>query len=109
MAVVRLNQEQWEFVQRFLPEQHMGRPRSRDKECFEAILYQLKTGCQWELLPGEYPPKSTVHRRYLVWKKARVFYRLFRKTRCAEPSQAVVHIDSTIRLAKRGPVNIESR
>lgn len=109
MAVIRLNQEQWEFIQRFLPEQHMGRPRSRDKECFEAVLYVLKTGCQWELLPVEYPPKSTVHRRYLLWKKAKVFYRLFRKTRCQDPAQAVVHIDSTIRLAKRGRENIESR
>lgn len=109
MAVIRLNQEQWEFIQRFLPEQHMGRPRSRDKECFEAVLYVLKTGCQWELLPVEYPPKSTVHRRYLLWKKAKVFYRLFRKTRCQDPAQAVVPIDSTIRLAKRGRENIESR
>lgn len=109
MAVFRLNQEQWEFVQRFLPEQHMGRPRSRDKECFEAILYVLKTGCQWELLPGEYPPKSTVHRRFKLWKKAKVFYRLFRKTRCPDPAQAVVHIDSTMRLAKRGRQDFQSR
>jgi len=109
MAVIRLNNEQWTFIQEFLPEQHMERPRSRDKECFEAILYVLKTGCQWELLPGEYPPKSTVHRRYLIWKKARVFYRLFRKTRCKEPGQAVFHMDATIRLAKRGRQNLESR
>ena len=109
MAVIRLNNEQWTFIQEFLPEQHMGRPRSRDKECFEAILYVLKTGCQWELLPGEYPPKSTVHRRYLIWKKARVFYRLFRKTRCKEPGQGVFHMDATIRLAKRGRQNLESR
>ena len=87
----------------------MGRPRSRDKECMEAILYVLKTGCQWEMLPGEYPPKSTVHDRYKVWKKAKVFYRLFRKTRCNDPCQVVVHIDSTIRLAKRGRVGVESR
>ena len=75
MAIIKLTEEQWEFVQRFIPTQYMGRPRTRDKECFEAILYQLRTGCQWELLPNEYPPKSTVHRRYLLWKKKKVFYR----------------------------------
>jgi transposase len=107
MAVLRLSQEQWAFIQHYLPEQHMERPRSRDQECFEAILYKLKSGCQWELLPNEYPPKSTVHDRYLVWKKAKVFYRLFRKTRCKHPAQAVVHIDATIRLAKRGRDNLE--
>ena len=109
MGVLRLNQEQWEFVQRFLPEEHMGRPRSRDKECFEAVLYVLKTGCQWDMLPGEYPPKSTVHRRYLVWKKAKVFYNLFRRTRRHNPLQSVVHIDSTIRLVKRGQHYFQSR
>jgi transposase len=46
MGVVKLNLKQWEFIKEFIPEQHMGRPRSRDKECFEAILYVLKTGCQ---------------------------------------------------------------
>mgnify|MGYP006228832977 CR=1 FL=1 len=109
MGVIRLNDEQWEFIEYYLPEQHMGRPRTRDKECFEAALYVLKTGCQWEMLPKEYPPKSTVHKRYLVWKKARVFYRLFRKTRCTDPAQAIYHIDSTIRIAKRGQVGLESR
>lgn len=102
MGVIRLNDAQWEFVSFYLPEQHMGRPRSRDKECFEAILYVLKTGCQWELLPCEYPPKSTVHRRFKVWQKAKVFQRIFRKTRCNNPAQTVVHIDATIKQAKRG-------
>ena len=46
MGVIRLIQEQWEFIEYYLPEQQMGRPRSRDKECFEAVLYKLKTGCQ---------------------------------------------------------------
>ena len=107
MGVIRLSEEQWEFIKPYLPEQYMGRPRSRDKECFEAILYVLKTLCQWEFLPVEYPPKSTVHRRYLMWKKAKVFYWLFRKTRCNAPKQTVVHIDATLRLAKRGRQNFQ--
>lgn len=109
MGVLRLSEEQWTFIQRFIPEQRMGRPRTRDKECFEAILYVLKTGCQWELLPECYPPKSTVHDRFLLWKKQRVFYRLFRKTSCTDPSETVAHIDSTIRIAKRGRQNFKSR
>jgi putative transposase len=102
MADLRLTDEQWAFIQHYIPEQHMGRPRTRDKECFEAILYVLKTGCQWDLLPSTYPPKSTVHDRYLLWKKQKVFYRLFRKTRCNDPAQTVTHIDATLRLVKRG-------
>ena len=109
MGVFRFNEAQWEFVKQFIPVQHVGRPRTRDRECMEAIFYVLKTGCQWEYLPGEYPPKSTVHDRYLLWKKLKVFYRLFRKTRCKEQSNVVSHIDATIRLAKRGRRNFESR
>jgi transposase len=109
MAELRLTDEQWAFIKNFIPEQHMGRPRKREKECFEAILYVLKTGCQWGMLPSCYPPKSTVHDHFLWLKKERVFYRLFRKTRCNNPAQTVVHIDATLRLVKRGPVRQQGR
>jgi transposase len=109
MGELRLSEKQWTFVQKVIPPQHMGRPRTRDKECFEAILYVLKTGCQWQYLPSSYPPRSTVHDRFLLWKKQKVFYRLFKKTRCKDPAQAVVHIDSTLRLVKRGSVGQQGR
>ena len=112
MGLIRLNEEQWEFVKHYLPEQHMGRPRSRDKECFEAILYKLKTGCQWELLPRRISTEvDGAQPDILLWKKARVFYRICSERRGAhQPAQAVVtHIDSTIRLAKRGPSCLKSR
>ncbi len=39
----------------------LGRPREVDlREVVNAILYLLRTGCPWRLLPREFPPKSTV-------------------------------------------------
>src|SRR5436305_605052 len=39
----------------------LGRPREVDRrEVLDAILYLLRTGCPWRLLPKEFPPKSTV-------------------------------------------------
>src|SRR5215211_6602528 len=39
----------------------VGRPREVDlREVLDAILYLLRTGCPWRLLPKEFPPKSTV-------------------------------------------------
>lgn len=102
MGVIRLSGKEWEEIVPLVPKQKRGRPRSRSKECFEAILYVLKTGCQWELLPGEYPPKSTVHRRFLVWHKAGFFRKLFKKTRRKHLRDALVHVDATLRVAKRG-------
>jgi len=108
MGEIRLNNAQWEFISKYIREQDMGRPRSRDKECFEAILYVLKTGCQWALLPSCYPPKSTVHRRYKLWKKQGLFRTLFRRTRTKEPQTFLTHMDATIKIAKREQQNFES-
>src|SRR5688572_33209528 len=39
----------------------LGRPREVDlREVLNAILYLLRTGCPWRLLPEEFPPRSTV-------------------------------------------------
>src|SRR3954469_12303347 len=40
----------------------LGRPREVDlREVLDAILYLLRTGCPWRMLPREFPPKSTVY------------------------------------------------
>jgi len=41
-----------------------------------AILYVLRTGCQWKALPRELGAPSTVHDRYTEWRKAGVFDRM---------------------------------
>jgi len=39
-----------------------GRRRTTDlREVLNAILYLLRTGCQWRTLPRDFPPKSTVN------------------------------------------------
>src|SRR3954452_15607549 len=32
-----------------------------------AILYVLSTGCQWQALPKDLPPKSTAHHYFMLW------------------------------------------
>ena len=44
----------------------------------DAIFYLLRTGCQWRLLPREYPPWSTVHHYFRVWKSTGTWTRLHR-------------------------------
>jgi putative transposase len=56
MNITTLSERQWAFFQQFLPKQHMGRPRLRDRECLNAIIYVLETGCQWNKLPDTFPP-----------------------------------------------------
>jgi len=108
MALLRLKEEEWAEIEPLVPKQRRGRPRTRNKECFEAILYVLKTGCQWEMLPDGYPPKSTVNKRFLVWHKAGFFRKLFAKTRSPKVKNALYHLDSTVRIAKRGQTHFQS-
>jgi putative transposase len=48
-----------------------GRPRSADRPIFDALIYLARTGGQWEALPKEFPPKSTVHDRLQEWLEYR--------------------------------------
>jgi transposase len=51
------------------PPRRMGRPREVDlREVVNAILYLASTGCQWRLLPKDFPPVSTVERSFYHWR-----------------------------------------
>jgi len=55
-----------------------GRPRADDRKCMNAILFVLRTGCQWNALDATgLCPSSTAHDRYQEWVKAGVFQRLW--------------------------------
>jgi transposase len=46
---------------------------------FEAIVYVLRTGCQWKALPKErFGSASAVHKRFLEWEKAGFFVALWK-------------------------------
>ena len=45
---------------------------------FEAVVYVLRTGCQWKALPKErFGSASAVHKRFLEWEQAGLFRRLW--------------------------------
>jgi transposase len=47
------------------------KPRTVDLyEVFCAVLYVLKSGCQWRMLPGEFPKWRTVHSYFAQWSKS---------------------------------------
>jgi putative transposase len=71
----------WEQMVRVLPpptpKKKDGRPRMDDRQAMTAILYVLRTGCQWKALPRSLGAPSTVHDRFQVWRAACVFERLW--------------------------------
>jgi putative transposase len=64
-----LTHEQWNLVQGLLPAaKPTGRPRKVDlREVVNTILYQARTGCQWDYLPHDLLPKSTVWDYFVAW------------------------------------------
>jgi transposase len=61
--------EQWALLEPLIPVYRGGRPRkTRLRDVVDAILYLLRTGCQWRFLPKDFPPKSTVWRYFDEWR-----------------------------------------
>jgi putative transposase len=60
-----------------LPSLRGGRARVDDRRVFGAILYVLRTGCQWNALPKELCSSSTAHRRFQEWEAGGFFRTLW--------------------------------
>ena len=71
----------WEQVRPLIPPapSHAkgGRRRMEDRKAFEAIVYVLRTGMQWNALPREVGASSTVHDRFQAWERAGFFKALW--------------------------------
>ena len=73
----------WNEVKNILPAEKpietIGRPIVPFRKVLDGILYVLRTGCQWKMLPKErYGSGSTCHRRFQEWvSKRRVFEKLW--------------------------------
>jgi putative transposase len=64
-----LTDEQWKLIAEFLPPALPGgRPRKTDlREVVNAIFYLERSGCQWRMIPHEFPPWRTVYNYYRAW------------------------------------------
>jgi putative transposase len=67
-----VSDEEWAVLERLIPEAKPGgRPRTTNmREVVNAIFYLLKTGCQWRMLPKEFPHWKTVNDYFSKWRKA---------------------------------------
>ncbi len=65
-----LTDSEWKLIGALLPgEKPLGRPRTTDlRAVTNAIFYMARTGCQWRMLPKDFPPRSTVQRYFYAWR-----------------------------------------
>ena len=65
-----LTDEQWDLIRQFLPTEQDGPGRPMElqpREVVNAILYVVRTGCQWDNLPNDLPNANSVYYHYRKW------------------------------------------
>ena len=111
-----LTDAQWQRIEGFFcvrPKGQSGRPREYSyREIVNAILYLVRTGCQWRLLPHEFPPYTLVSSYFHQWRKDGTLERIHdhlrgqvRKHAKLPEEPATLRIDSqSVKTTQKGAV-----
>ena len=96
-----LSDELWSAVAPLLPEHRPapkgGHPWCDDRKCLEGILYVLRGGIAWKLLPKEFGVSpSTCWRRFDAWTSAGVWDKVHRKLLSQLAEKGALDIDRVI-------------
>ena len=61
---------EWDLIKPFMPgRKSNGRPRTTElRDVWDAIQYMAATGCQWAMIPNDFPPCSTVQGYFYDWR-----------------------------------------
>jgi transposase len=85
MAKKRVSEAMWQVIEPLLPRHEPspkgGRPPVSDRACLEGIIFVLKTGMPWQMLPTSlgYGSGSTCWRRFHAWTELGVWPELHRR------------------------------
>ena len=73
-----MSDAEWEIIEPYMPPpKSLGRPRKTDlRAVVDALLYLLESGCQWRMLPRDFPPYTTVQRFFHAWREDATWHRI---------------------------------
>jgi putative transposase len=107
-----LTDEQWAFLEPLIPPgKPGGRRREVDmREVINTMLYLTRTGCQWDMLPHDLLPKSTVYDYFAAWREDGMWQRIVDALRAQvriaagrEATPSAASIDSqTVKATEQG-------
>ena len=80
-TIWRVPDQLWALIQPLLaepdPPKPTGRKRIDQRAALDAMIFRLRSGCQWNQLPSEFPDDSSVHRTFQRWQKAGLFQQIW--------------------------------
>lgn len=107
-----LTDEEWKIIARLVPRVKRGGRRAEHarREIVNAIFYVLRSGCQWPMLPHDFPPWKTVYTYFRNWRVdgtwSRIHEALRKKVRRAEghrPAASAAIVDSqSVKTTEKG-------
>src|ERR1700694_4143064 len=108
-----LTDAEWALIEPHMPAvKRLGRPRETElRSVLDAILYIARTGCQWRMLPKDFPPFTTVQGYFYDWRDDGLFekinFELLLQAREAagrepSPSAGGIHTQTTKKTVKGG-------
>ncbi len=100
MTRAQLTDEEWSFIEPYLPVGEYGPYPQRLRQQFEGVIWKFRSGAQWREMPDLFGAWSTVHNRFRQWRDAGVFEALL-EGMIAEAAErgrvdlSLVSVDST--------------
>jgi putative transposase len=105
MAEVKIKNKQWQKIRAFLdenPRVYVGQERqspggeaSRCRKFVEGVLWVLRSGAQWRLLPKRYGNCNSVYKRFDRWSERGVWQEMFEHF-ADNPDMESVMLDSSV-------------
>ena len=114
-----LTDAEWSLIEPLIPPAKPGgNKREVDiREIINGILYVLSTGCQWQAIPKDLPPRSTVNGYLVRWRDDRTLDRIHHALyvkcrelaeRKASPTAAIIDSQSVKSAEKGGSRSIRT-
>jgi putative transposase len=73
--------ELWKRIEHLIlemdPPKETGRPRANPRNIVDAIIFRLRTGCQWNHIPRVYGDDATIHRTFQHWVELGLFEKIW--------------------------------
>jgi putative transposase len=91
----------WEKIRPILdskdPRKRTGRPRADQRRIIDGIIFKIRTGCQWNLIPRVYGSDTTIHRWLKRWTNLGIWQELWKVLAQESPELAQADWESEIR------------